>query len=230
MYTQCEKCKAIFHVNMREVTIAKGQLRCGECNAIFNATKSLSTTIPESYQELEDKKSDTDIVDVHKKIIQSQQEQEQRVILPSPTKLSVKTSNTKEISIWPIMGVSLLILLLIAQVAYNKRHLILGTPIHNPEKIQMLNHNVFAHPNKPNILLISAQIENTAKKAQPYPVLELSLKDAQSNLVAFRRFLPKEYLTDYSSDQLIPAKLPITLKLQIKDPGNNATRFQFEFL
>ena len=297
MYTQCEKCKAIFHVNMREVTIAKGLLRCGECNNVFNASKSLSTSMPESFQELVDKKNNSIITtDVHKKIIQ-----------PLPTKHTVKTSPTKETSNWSvavasllkllpksfqarkkkdldtykkiptqtqqekryiapaklsvktlspiekekererqkrkekerikerenirsIIVASLLTLLFTAQLAYNNRHVLLGSPIHEPEKIQMLNHNVFAHPNKSNILLISAQIENTAEKPQPFPVLEISLKDAQSKLVAFRRFLPKEYLTDYSNDQLIPSKQPITLKLQIKDPGNNATRFQFEFL
>jgi predicted Zn finger-like uncharacterized protein len=228
MYTQCEKCKAIFRVNMREVTVAKGKLRCGECNTIFNATKSLSTTIPESYQDLEDKQTDNDIVDVHKEIIQAQHKE--RVIQSSPTEFLVKETKSNKIGKWSIIGASLLALSLMAQVAYNKRHVILGTPIHEPEKIQMLNHNIFAHPNESNILLISAQIENTAEKAQPYPVLELSLKDAQSNLVAFRRFLPKEYLTDYSDEQLIPAKVPITLKLKIKDPGNKATRFQFEFL
>ena len=226
MYTQCEQCKAIFRVNMREVTVAKGQLRCGECNSVFNATKSLSTTIPTSYQELEKNKKSKS-VEAHKK----------RSVQAAPNKLSVKQStkptkvrrSRKELS-WSIFAILFLLSLLVAQIAYNKRHLLLGTSLHDPEKIQMLNHNIFAHPNEPGVLLISAQIENTAAKAQPYPVLELSLKNTQSKLVAFRRFLPKEYLTNYSKEQLIPPRVPITLKLKIKDPGSKATHFQFEFL
>lgn len=47
MYTQCNHCKAIFRVTMKELTAAQGLLRCGECDAIFDAMKSLSTTLPE---------------------------------------------------------------------------------------------------------------------------------------------------------------------------------------
>jgi predicted Zn finger-like uncharacterized protein len=241
MYTQCEQCKAIFRVNMREVTVAKGQLRCGECNSIFNATKSLSTTIPASYQDLEANK-ESPTANIHKSI--AEHHDASRVIHTSP--FTVKESpSAKKASIkkqtkskeptswdkyWPILAALLLVTLLITQVVINKRYLFLGIPLHEPEKIQMLNHNIFAHPNELGVLLISAQIENTAKKAQPYPVLELSLKNSQSKLVAFRRFLPKEYLTNYSKDQLIPPNIPITLKLKIKDPGSKATHFQFEFL
>jgi predicted Zn finger-like uncharacterized protein len=47
MYTQCSHCKAIFRVTMKELTAAQGLLRCGECDAVFDAMKSLSTTLPE---------------------------------------------------------------------------------------------------------------------------------------------------------------------------------------
>ena len=232
MYTQCEQCKAIFRVNMREVTVAKGQLRCGECNAVFNATKSLSTTMPTSFEEVEELRK------LKEKKAENKSEKtydKNRAVQATPLqfKKSKKENRTKSANKkinWSILAILFLLLTLAAQVAYNKRYLFLSTPRHQPQKIQMLNHNIFAHPNESGVLLISAQIENTAKKAQPYPVLALSLKNAQSELVAFRRFLTKEYLTDYSEDQLIPPNIPITLKLKIKDPGSKATRFQFDFL
>ncbi|MCF6188936.1 MAG: zinc-ribbon and DUF3426 domain-containing protein [Cocleimonas sp.] len=227
MYTQCEKCKAIFHVNMREVTIAKGKLRCGECNEVFNATKTLSTTIPKTYDDLEREKKIT---------LQAQEEtvdprDEDRMIHAKPSIKTIK-KNKKQVNKlkWLIASTVLLSTLLLTQVLYNYRHLFLETPRNEPEKIQMLNHNVFAHPNESGALLISALIENTAEHAQPYPILELRLENAQSNLVAFRRFLPKEYLKNYSKGLLIPSKKPISLKLKIKDPGKDATRFQFKFL
>ncbi len=258
MYTQCEKCKAIYHVNMREVTIAKGLLRCGECNAVFNASKNLSTVIPKNYQELQDD-SDSDNFDIHDQLIQAHRtipsppqvhsnksnhstidthgelveleiNKKRENFQATPQVLSVKESTPKSISKLSINIASFLALLLVAQFLYKNHNLILDAPVHEPEKIQMLNHNVFAHPNEPDVLLISAQIENMAKSDQAYPVLELSLRDAQSNLVALRRFFPEEYLTDYKSDHLIPPKTPITLKLKIRDPGKNATHFQFEFL
>ncbi len=227
MYTQCENCKAIFHVNMREVTIAKGKLRCGECNEVFNATKTLSTTIPKTYDDLEREK----------KITRQDQEKTvdprdvDRMIHAKPSIKTVKKNKKSANKLkWLIGSVVLLSMLLLAQVLYNYRHLFLESPRHEPEKIQMLNHNVFAHPNESGALLISALIENTAEQAQPYPVLELRLENSQSKLIAFRRFLPKEYLKNYSKGLLIPSKKPISLKLKIKDPGKDATRFQFKFL
>ncbi|WP_308873456.1 MJ0042-type zinc finger domain-containing protein [Thiothrix subterranea] len=47
MYTQCNHCNAIFRVTMKELTAAQGLLRCGECDNIFDAMKSLSQTLPE---------------------------------------------------------------------------------------------------------------------------------------------------------------------------------------
>ena len=221
MYTQCENCKAIFNVNMREVTIAKGKLRCGECNEVFNATATLSTTIPETYEELEAAKNSK--LKKQEKTIDPRDED--RIIHEKPRKKTKK----KKLNKW-FIGALLLALLLLAQVLYNFRHLFLDTPRHEPEKIQMLNHNIFAHPNEAGALLISAVIENTADRAQPYPTLELRLENSQSKLIAFRRFLPKEYLVNYSKRLLIPSKKPISLKLKIKDPGKDATRFQFKFL
>jgi len=228
MYTQCENCKAIFHVNMREVTIAKGKLRCGECNEVFDATKTLSTTVPKTYDDLD--REEKFKHQVEEEIIDSRDDD--RMIHVKPNVEIVKKENNKLENKfkWLIVSVVLLSTLLLAQVLYNYRHLFLDTPRHEPEKIQMINHNVFAHPNESGALLISALIENTAKKAQPYPVLELRLENAQSNLVAFRRFLPKEYLKNYSEGLLIPSKKPISLKLKIKDPGKDAIRFQFKFL
>ena len=86
------------------------------------------------------------------------------------------------------------------------------------------------HPNESGVLLITASIENTADHSQPFPVLELSLSNAQSKIVALRRFKPEEYMGNYTKEMLLPSKSPTSLKLKIKDPGNNATRFQFDFL
>lgn len=48
MYTQCKHCKAIFRVGMKDLTTAQGLLRCGECDNIFDAMETLSTTLPDS--------------------------------------------------------------------------------------------------------------------------------------------------------------------------------------
>lgn len=266
MFTQCTNCKAIFRVSMREVTVSKGLLRCGECLEVFDSSKNLSTTMQDPFVSV-------DVNDTHsleklsKENLQTisalddwqssptkQPTQNQVDLRQSPTKAQkkpkvprkarkakerttqTKTSKGKSKASpkskkqWPLIIASLLACLLVFQIAYNYRHLYLDTLKYEPEKIQMLNHNVFAHPIEKNVLLISASIENTADFDQSFPTLEVRLTNSQAELVALRRFSPDEYLDNYSSKTLLIKKRPTSIKLKIEDPGSQATRFQFNFL
>ena len=228
---------------MREVTIAKGKLRCGECKQVFNATNSLSTQMPEAYQPPHVLKEDTvdpsgDIntrdyrpVDFSVKGIEEAPKQQKIKSKKEARDKAAKQEKTG-IGIKRELLISLLVflsVLLIAQVLYHYRYIFTGEAQHHPEKIQMLNHNVFAHPNESGVLLISGSFENIGKKAQPFPILEVKLTNSQSQVVALRRFNPEEYLENYNPSMLLPVKQSNRLKLKIKDPGNKATRFQFNF-
>jgi hypothetical protein len=224
---------------MREVTVAKGQLRCGECHAVFNASSSLSTTMPKPYseQQVEYLAANADLS--HANAAQTQRD----IDIPATSTDSSNTLNQDQPRLikgiernsnssrkWLISMAFTLLILLALQVAYNYRHLIYNTDNYQPDKIKMLNHNVFTHPIESGVLLISASIENTAETDQPYPLLEVRLTDSKSNIVALRRFEPTEYLDNYQPGMLIKKKQTSNLKLKIKDPGNQATRFQFDFL
>lgn len=224
MYTQCDHCKAIFEVSMREVTVSSGQLRCGECNEVFDAMASLSTTIPTPFGEKPKTKID--------KVAQTKapsQDDRPDISKPSLTDFVKNTEENIDRKWLKLIALSLASLLL-AQVLYNNRHFFSNNPNHAPDKIEMLNNNVFAHPNEEGVLLISASIENHAKHDQPYPILEVRLTDADAKLIALRRFEPKEYLEHYNNKMLLEVNKPTNLKLKISDPGNDATRFQFKFL
>ncbi len=235
MFTQCEHCKAIFEINMREVTIAKGLLRCGECHQIFNGSKTLSTNMPEPYSE-------KSVEYIKNQESEEPAEIRDTDIITDNTKKTDKPSRNKPRQIKGIEkdsdGVSLrlkiiallLFLFLLVQVLYNYKDEILGVNRYKPEKIQMVNHNVFTHPIEKGVLLISASMENNANFDQKYPILEVRLTDSQSKLVALRRFTPSEYLDNYNEEMLFKKNLVTSLKLKIKDPGSKATRFQFNFL
>lgn len=329
MFTQCPNCQAIFRVSMRDVTVAKGFLRCGECQTVFDSSENLSTTMQEpfvgveevkesikhiSQDELNDlsdeslktlsaldnwqdsastpvRKEHIDIrqsptvnsilVDDINSIIPDADIESPEVITESPeveTESSEAETESSEIenesseienespeveselleienespdlknelleaeeiqevvtqktkkSKWPLITALLLFLLFIVQLGYNYRHEFLDIPRYEPEKIQMLNHNVFAHPTEKDILLISASIENIADFDQRFPTLEVRLTDSKSEVVALRRFTPDEYLDNYSEKTLLKKKRATSIKLRIKDPGSQATRFQFDFL
>lgn len=256
MYTRCQHCEAIFRVNMREVTVAGGKLRCGECQKVFNARNNLSTTMPEKFKAVEevdktvdananltpDEKNTLSSMDdwqhQHQNNPNSSSKETQEISYdsPAPVKqqphvLVKEQESVDEVksNTWLKVALGILVLLLLLQVLYNNRSYFSNTPKHQPDKIQMLNHNVFSHPNEPEVLLISASMQNNAELAQPYPLLEIKLTNSQSQTIALRRFKPSEYLENYTSSQLLAAKEPTSLKLKIKDPGNNATRFQFNF-
>lgn len=235
MYTQCDKCKAIFEVSMREVTVASGKLRCGECNAVFDVMATLSTTMPEPYSEASNKASSTkteeDATHANVTISGHSDSTNQQSARPEFENSRFKTL-TREIknSKWLNTIAFSLAALLLAQVLYSNRHYFSNAPIHAPDQIQMISNNVFAHPNEEGVLLISASIENIAEKIQYYPILEVSLTDSKSNLVALRRFEPSEYLEDYNKKLHLDIKKPVNLKLKIADPGNDAVHFKFDFL
>lgn len=268
MFTQCTNCQAIFRVSMREVTVSKGYLRCGECLQVFDSSKNLSTTMQKPYVDVELQNK----AKLEKLSVESLQtisslddwqssppnETEDPINLKQKPKKKKKHKQTKNVhkttieknssfttkgvekkvplekskltSKWPMIAATLLSLLLIFQFAFNFQKLFEDSPKYEPEKIQMLNHNVFAHPIDKDVLLISASIENTADFNQPFPTLEVRLTNSKSELVALRRFSPDEYLDNFTVNKLLTKNRATSIKLKIQDPGNQATRFQFDFL
>jgi len=97
-------------------------------------------------------------------------------------------------------------------------------------QLEMLNRNVYSHPNEQDVLMITATIENQADFSQPYPLLEISFLDGKNDVLALRRFTPEEYLPDTSPQALMDSGKAIDIRVKIADPGKDAVRFQFRFL
>ncbi len=257
MYTQCNHCKAIFRVTMKELTAAQGLLRCGECDTIFDAMKTLSTTLPEerrfaSGNEVPDytppRKAESATESTVKNFLTKLFNPATNTAKSYKTKakkLSVSKSHSKN---WLLLGVVLLLLLLIAQLLYFKRNWLaqqpltasltqqichyVGCQIDIPSdltQLKLLSRNVYSHPNTPNVLTISLSIQNDGQFEQPYPLIEISFLNKTNKVVALRRFKPEEYIKNYHQ-QLMPKGVPIELVLNIADPGTEAVRFQFRFL
>lgn len=51
MYTQCPQCATVFRLNAGQLAQARGQVRCGVCEHVFNALESLSES-PERYVQI----------------------------------------------------------------------------------------------------------------------------------------------------------------------------------
>jgi predicted Zn finger-like uncharacterized protein len=99
-----------------------------------------------------------------------------------------------------------------------------------PDQIQLLASNVQAHPSVAGALMISASVRNDADFAQPYPVLTITLSDAQGRRLSMRRLQPHEYLDDAAvlKRGLAPGESAVLL-LEVQDPGDQAVAFEFGF-
>lgn len=151
---------------------------------------------------------------------------------------------------WPWITVGLLLtLLLCIQLAWAQRDLLIRDPtiggwlrstcntlgcrlplVAAPDQIELLASNVQAHPSVANALMISASVRNDAPFAQPYPVLAITLSDAQGKRISMRRLQPHEYLDDNAVLQrgLAPGENAVLL-LEVQDPGTQAVAFEFAF-
>ena len=96
--------------------------------------------------------------------------------------------------------------------------------------IRILNRNIYTHPNADKALMITTSFVNQAEHAQPLPLLQISLLDTQGQLIAVRRFSPKDYLVNKSLlDKLMQPNQPVGARLEVQDPGSNVIAYEFEF-
>lgn len=237
MFTQCEKCKAVFRINLREVTVSKGILRCGECYFVYDVTNTLSTTMPTAFQAIVDLetvnyknfKTTTNHSSYTDRYIDSASDTDNNYKKIFPYLLAEAHQFFNSTNKWLLAAIAFFSILLPIQMYFHMQFKASEEPLHEPELIQMLNYNVFAHPDESGVLLISATMENTAKFDQPYPVIEVRLSDAQSEVIALRRFRPFEYYQNHKKGLMLSTNQQSRIKLKISDPGSKATRFKFGF-
>lgn len=151
---------------------------------------------------------------------------------------------------WPwVIAALLLLLALGAQLAWAERERLIRHPVMGdwlrstcatlhctlphvaaPDQIHLLATNVQAHPSVADALMISASIRNDAHFTQPYPVLTITLSNAENQRVSMRRLQPREYLDDPAARHrgLAPGASAVLL-LEVKDPGDEAVAFEFGF-
>ncbi len=151
---------------------------------------------------------------------------------------------------WPWVVAGLLLLLALgAQLAWAKRAFLIKDPVAGgwlraacatlgcdlplvaaPQQLRLLASNVQAHPSVSGALMISASVRNDAIFAQPFPVLTVTLSDAQGKRIAMRRLQPREYLDDTAIlKQGLAPGASAALLLEVEDPGDKAVAFEFGF-
>jgi predicted Zn finger-like uncharacterized protein len=254
MYAQCPHCETLFKLRSSELTAADARVRCGMCYTVFNALENLRVPTDEEIVMETNK-----IVAEHKNVASVRKTSEEGRDVPHALqddlenlhapKIHIKKYSTRS-TLLIFAGSLLLILTLVVQFLYFDRQRLMRYPemqpvitalcsvlkceipvVRDTRKIDLLNRQLYTHPNAESALMINASMVNNAPFAQPYPIVELSLSDEQGNIVAARRFKPMEYLAiDEDPLAMMSPGSPVSITLEIADPGEHALAYEFTFL
>jgi len=243
--TTCPHCGSIFRLTGDQLESARGIVRCGECQQVFNSLLSLEDFTGEFDASL----------------IQQQQDKtktalsEPPIVPPDDESVTLKQAmygeNHKSINsfkplLW-VAGILLLVITVIIQTVYYQRYTLISSPHYqqqilnlcqilpcdesrfsNLAQIKILDRNIFTHPTRKDALMVSGSFVNKASFSQAVPSLLISLSDSQGNFIANRLFKSEEFLADITINRLKPGK-PVQFRLEIIDPGNEALAYEFEF-
>lgn len=88
-----------------------------------------------------------------------------------------------------------------------------------------------SHPKYQNALVVDFIMNNRASFEQPFPLIELSFSDINDKVIASRQFTPQEYLGgELTGTKTMPIQTPISLSLEIVDPGKAASGYNLRYL
>ena len=105
------------------------------------------------------------------------------------------------------------------------------TPRWDVRQYEILDWVATAEPNTRGVgsLKISARIQNRGPQQQPYPRVQLRLKDRWEKAVGSRMFGPDEYLShDAPHAQLMAAGETARAEIEVVDPGPDAYGFELD--
>lgn len=100
---------------------------------------------------------------------------------------------------------------------------------HQPGAISMLSRDVSPIAGSAGGLNVRATFRNDARWPQPWPVLLLSLSDADGRVLGSRAFLPGEYLGAEATQTALAPGQSARIALQLREPNPDVVAFSFDF-
>ena len=146
------------------------------------------------------------------------------------------------------LGTGALVILLAAQIVHHYRHDLaanerfyrpltalysaLGVPLvprWNLEAYDVRQLGASADNTNAGQITVRASVKNTAKQAQPLPLLRVTLQDRFGNRIAARDVPPRAYLPSaIPPSSFLSAGQRIDAEMAFVDPGSNAVGFEID--
>ncbi len=162
-------------------------------------------------------------------------------------KAAKKEQRTSFIGFWLSASV-LMVLLMISQIGYFKFDSWSRHPDFRPaytivcdlmdcqlpaiQDVKQMNTQHFMvrlHPEIEQALYIDTLLINNASYQQPFPDLRLVFTGLENQVIASRRFKPKEYLAgELAGATVMPQKVPIHISFEVLNPGAEAVSYRIE--
>ncbi|HZF98485.1 MAG TPA: DUF3426 domain-containing protein [Pseudoxanthomonas sp.] len=102
-------------------------------------------------------------------------------------------------------------------------------PWRQPEAFTMLSRDVRSMPGTPGALRVQATFRNDARWSQPWPVLLLSLSDADGRVVGARSLSADDYLDPSTTQAGLAPGQSAQIVLQLREPDAAVVAFSFDF-
>lgn len=206
MYTRCPQCRTIFRISPAQLEARQGLVRCGVCAAVFQAEQSLLDELPAD-----------DAASTMPESVRTEPMEGPMAVpddgLPLMDDLPLARKRRRVPTTLWYLGVLLLLALAAAQVAYFYAPQLardarlkpwlalycekLGCSTEPPRgalPIDLAETAVEPHPQYQNALRLHAVLVNRAERAQPWPLMEVSLTDSEGQVLARRHFTAAQYL------------------------------------
>jgi predicted Zn finger-like uncharacterized protein len=246
MQTQCPHCETVFRVYAEQLAVAGGRVRCGVCGETFNAMAQLRAELAHRQDPDEAAASPEATAESEPETSGSPDAGAERI--PLDLELDAPRHSALAMSLLLAGIVALAALLGLQYLYYDRQQLIQSPelrpwilrmcgylpcdrpPLRDVSAIELLERNVFLHPNIDGALMITGKMVNTARFAQPLPTLQVSLFNLRGQVMATRRFDPGEYLSDKEREAVMAPGIPVGILLEVEDPGTSALAYEFQFL
>lgn len=216
IYTRCPHCETAFRVQPSHLTVAKGEVRCGQCHEVFNA---LHFQIPEIREE--DKNSLNEISE--DELLRELEAQEQA---------RLKRKQILSHLMWGIISVFLMVSLAGQFLWFTQPDMLLQhpqirpyletacvylqcdlPPTRNPHLFQVVKKFMDRGEQDSDTVRLMFIFENKADFPQPYPDLEIRFENEQRQLIGIRRFTPQEYLPSLPEQMDLAAGSAVQVEL-----------------
>ena len=244
MFTQCPKCDTRYRLNVGELRIGQGQIKCIRCGSIFNALNALSNSPNHAGSDEYNAVPELDESHVvHSYLTVEKQPDE---ITDLPWEKPVTQTSLKMRFLWGSTTLFLLLLLGV-QIIFFQGSELAGNKIVGPWLSKMCNSlecpptiysdvtliNVEDHllyPKSDQVLEFRSFIVNNAQFMLPFPTVQLTLLTFTGDTMAKRVFRPKQYLSDDLSNTRMPIKKRLEIKLQIVKPDRDIGGYTFKLI